>query len=142
MGTEGDRRRNRARRIKEKEQKRIKKKWDIPFKWIIVAVLVPWLIYNTYQSVCESILLYKTGVETTAFIYNIRNKRRGADVKYYEFYIDDRRYEGISFYGKLGYTIPVVYLPTNPNINEATRHLNDSFAIMFYKWFNKEHDSD
>lgn len=142
MGTEGDRRRNRARRIREKEQKRIKKKWDIPLIWIIIAILVPWLIYKQYRAEQENLLLYKSGTETTAFIYDIRNKRRGADVKYYEFYIDDRRYEGISFYGKLGYTIPVVYLPTNANINEATRDLNSSFAVMFYKWFNKEHDSD
>ena len=46
MGTEGDRRRNRAHRIREKEQKRIKKKWDIPLIWIIIAILVPWLIYK------------------------------------------------------------------------------------------------
>ena len=74
MGTEGDRRRNRARRIREKEQKRIKKKWDIPFKWIIVAVLVPWLIYKQYRAEQENLLLYKSGTETTAFIYDIRNK--------------------------------------------------------------------
>ena len=110
--------------------------------WIIIAILVPLLIYKQYRAEQENLLLYKSGTETTAFIYDIRNKRRGADVKYYEFYIDDRRYEGISFYGKLGYTIPVVYLPTNANINEATRDLNSSFAVMFYKWFNKEHDSD
>ena len=70
MGTEGDRKRNRARRIREKEQKRIKKKWDIPLIWIIIAILVPWLIYKQYRAEQENLSLYKTGVETTAFIYD------------------------------------------------------------------------
>ena len=141
MGTEGDRRRNRAHRIREKEQKRIKKKWDIPLIWIIIAILVPWLIYKQYRAEQENLLLYKSGTETTAFIYDTR-VRKGLDAKLYEFYVNDRRYTGSTLSGKLGYSIPIVYLPADPNVNETARDLNSSFAVMFYKWFNKEHDSD
>ena len=141
MGTEGDRKRNRARRIKEKEQKRIKKKWDIPLIWIIIAILVPWLIYKQYRAEQKNLSLYKTGVETTAFIYDTC-PRKGIYTKLYEFYVNDRRYTGSTLKGKLGYTTPIVYLPADPNINENVDDLNSSFAVMFYKWFNKEHDSD
>lgn len=141
MGTEGDRRRNRARRIKEKEQKRIKKKWDIPLIWIIGIAFFSWFSYEIYKGEKKSLLLYKSGTETTAFIYDTRF-RKGIDAKLYEFYVNDRRYTGSTLKGKLGYTIPIVYLPTNPNINDTMRDSNNSFAVMFYKWFNKEHDSD
>ncbi len=141
MGTEVDRRRNRARRIRKKEQKRIKKKWDIPFSWIIIAVLVPWLIYKQYRAEQENLSLYKTGVETTAFIYDLSPGRHG-DYRHYEFYVNGRRYTGSTLKGKLGYTTPIVYLPADPNINENVDDLNSSFAVMFYKWFNKEPDSD
>jgi len=49
MGTEGDRRRNRARRIREKEQKKIKKKWDIPLIWIIGIAFFSWFSYEIYK---------------------------------------------------------------------------------------------
>ena len=141
MGTEGDRRRNRARRIREKEQKRIKKKWDIPLIWIIIAILVPWLIYKQHRAEQENLLLYKSGTETTAFIYDTRF-RKGIDAKLYEFYVNDRRYTGSTLSGKLGYSIPIVYLPADPNVNETARDLNSSFAVMFYKRFVKENNAD
>ena len=100
-----------------------------------------WFSYEIYKGEKKSLLLYKSGIETTAFIYDTRF-RKGIDAKLYEFYVNDRRYTGSTLKGKLGYTIPIVYLPTNPNINDTMRDSNNSFAVMFYKWFNKEHDSD
>lgn len=140
MGTEGDRRRNRARRIREKEQKRIKKKWDIPLIWIIGIAFFSWFSYGIYKGEKENLLLYRSGVETTAFIYDTRF-RKGIDAKLYEFYVNDRRYTGSTYSGKLGYSIPIVYLPADPNVNE-TRVRDRSLVISFYNWFNKDHDSD
>ena len=85
--------------------------------------------------------LYKTGVETTAFIYDTC-PRKGIYTKLYEFYVNDRRYTGSTLSGKLGYSIPIVYLPADPNVNETARDLNSSFAVMFYKRFVKENNAD
>ena len=138
MGTEGDRRRNRARRLRKREQKKIKKEWDIPFKWIIVAILVPWLIYKQYQAGQEHLLLYKTGVETTAFIYDLSPASSHSHYRHYEFYVNDKRYKGVTQSGKLGYTIPIIYLPTDPYINHTVRDLNKTFSVTIYKRFVKE----
>ena len=90
MGTEGDRRRNRARRIREKEQKRIKKKWDIPLIWIIGIAFFSWFSYEIYKGEKRNLLLYKTGVETTAFIYDLSPARQGY-YRHYEIYDNGRR---------------------------------------------------
>lgn len=140
MGTEGDRRRNRARRIREKEQKRIKKKWDIPLIWIIGIAFFSWFSYEIYKGEKRNLLLYKTGVETTAFIYDLSPGRHGY-YRHYEFYVNGRRYKGTTMSGKLGYTIPIFYLPADPNVNE-TKVRDCSLIISFYNWFNKDHDSD
>ena len=134
MGTEGDRRRKRTRRIREKEQKKIKKKWDIPLIWIIGIAFFSWFFYEIYKDEKNAILLYKYGVETTAFIYDSYTKN-GDDPNFYEFYVNDKRYTGCTHSGQLGYTIPIVYLPTNPNISIYSKSLDRHLFLFFYKQF-------
>lgn len=100
-----------------------KEKWTI-FLIIIVIVFLTSLSYSFYKT---SILSSK-GKLKLGKIIRIESKPRSRNSLYYVFYVKGKKYtgnqtltlseEGKKKYGKKNSTISILYLPSNPNINE------------------------
>lgn len=131
MGTEGERRRNRTRRLRKKELKRIKVKWDISVRWLIVIILVPFLVYKTYTLYADAWKLYDKGVTTTAFACSIPKSNKRCIT--YEFYINNKRYTGRSLNGKVGEHIEIKYLEEDPSVNKDIETLENRILYLIYK---------
>ncbi|WP_422091223.1 hypothetical protein [Tenacibaculum ovolyticum] len=94
------------------------------FLVIIVMVFITSLSYSFYKT---SILSSK-GKLKQGKIIRIESKPRSRNSLYYVFYVKGKKYtgnktltlseEGKKRYGKKNNTISILYLPSNPNINE------------------------
>lgn len=132
MGTEGTRRRNRNRRLREKEMKSIpkpdKKRRDLIVTCIVFGI--------TALLICkvelENIFLYEQGQTTKAYVYKLRSTHHG-DRSVYEFKVSNERYKGEDLNAKLGDSIQVVYLPQNPRINRNAEVIDEDWCVLLYR---------
>lgn len=136
MGTEGQRRRNRARRMRAKEMKVVKKKRDISFDAfysLFIAAIFGYIIIDTS---IETWQLCDRGVNTTAFIRNKRHRSTGKGGTYYvyEFHFNGRRYTDSSPYGNIGDYIEIRFIPDNPTNSQDIRQLE---GRPIYKLYTK-----
>lgn len=133
MTSEGNRTRNRKRRMRKKELKRIKPKWDIPIQWVIIIILTPFIIYKMYSNGKETIELYNNGVETTALVTSDIPSNHGTFVKHYEFYVNNENYIGLTIHGNIGDWISIKYLPEDPSINDSIEDMENNILLLAYK---------
>lgn len=141
MGTVGQRRRNRARRMRAKELKTIKKKWDISFGRIFCICVASCIVYSIIYDNIRMWQLCDRGEITTGFIYTIIDyDNSGGSARGYEFYLNYRRYEGVCSGGKLGDYIEIKYLPENPTKNRRWSELEKRPLYKLYTKIKQKRD--
>ena len=132
MGTEGTRRRNRNRRLREKEMKSIpkpdKKRRDL----IVICIVFGIIALGICKVELENIFLYEQGQTAKAYVYRHTSKgRRG--VSLYEFRVDGIRYTGQDQNSEVGNYIEIAYLPQNPKINRNAKVLDKDLCVLLYR---------
>ena len=132
MGSTGSRRRNRNRRLREKEMKSIpkpdKKRRDL----IVICIVFGITALLICKVELENIFLYEQGQTTKAYVYKLRSTHHG-DRSVYEFKVSNERYKGEDLNSKLGDSIEVVYLPKNPKINRNAKAIEQDWCVWAYR---------
>ena len=132
MGTEGTRRRNRNRRLREKEMKSIpkpdKKRRDL----IVICIVFGIIALLICKVELENIFLYEQGQTTKGYVYKLL-PTHNVDRTVYEFKVSNERYKGEDLDSKLGDSIEVVYLPKNPKINRNAKAIDKDWCVWAYR---------
>ena len=132
MGSTGSRRRERNRRLREKEMKSIpkpdKKRRDL----IVICIVFGITALLICKVELENIFLYEQGQTTKAYVYKLRSTRHG-DRRVYKFKVSNERYKGEDLSAKLGDSIEVVYLPKNPKINRKAKAIDQDWCVWVYR---------
>ena len=132
MGSTGSRRRNRNRRLREKEMKSIpkpdKKRRDL----IVICIVFGIIALGICKVELENIFLYERGQTAKAYVYRHTSKgRRG--VSLYEFKVDGIRYTGQDQNSEVGNYIEIVYLPQKPKINRKAKAIDQDWCVWVYR---------
>ena len=132
MGSTGSRRRERNRRLREKEMKSIpkpdKKRRDL----IVICIVFGIIALGICKVELENIFLYEQGQTTKAYVYKLRSTKN-VDMSVYEFKVSNERYKGEDLNAKLGDSIEVVYLPKNPKINRKAKAIDQDWCVWVYR---------
>lgn len=127
------REKDRRRRKREQKLKTPRKKWEIPLSLgsIFLILFFGWGIYNATIGTMNDYKLANYGERRNAFVYR-KVIGRGCTYVHYVFEINGYTYTGCSTgarKAKLGDSLMIVYLPSNPTINESAYHIDNSLIF-------------
>lgn len=132
MGSTGRHRRNRNRRLREKEMKYIPKPDKKRRSLIIICITFGIIALLIGKVELENIFLYEQGQTAKAYVYRHTSKgRRG--VSLYEFKVDGIRYTGQDQNSEVGNYIEIVYLPQKPKINRNAKVIDQDWCVWAYR---------
>lgn len=143
MGTEGTRIRNRNRRLRKKNLKKVKEpfyirflnifsdRWSRFLTWVIPCYIILALCDQCY----ENILLYNNGLKTEAVVIGRFNRWRHRSLQRwerYEFSVLDVKYTGECREQNVD-SLEIIYLPKNPKINRNLKTFNVLTSVSVYR---------
>ena len=145
MGTVGSRRRNRARRLREKKQKKVNKPHSNNARGCLISIIFfCFVIVNgahvTYENTNRAVELEMNGVKTQALIVNVEHGHQAGEYYTYKFNVEGTTYINteIEYYEiyKLGQTIEIMYSRDDPTISDTIdRHT----IIKKTKYFKRKY---
>ena len=147
MGTPGSRRRNRARRLRERKQRRKIKHKPLSntargcLMWIVfLGFVIIKGAHVTYENTNRAVELEMNGVKTQALIVNVEHAHQSGVYYTYKFNVGGTTYinteiESYKRY-KLGQTIEIMYSRDDPTISDTIdRHT----IIKKTKYFKRKY---
>lgn len=131
MGTVGSRRRNRARRLREKKQKKVNKPHANNARGCLIPIIFFCFVivigaHVTYENTNRAVELEMNGVKTQALIVNVEHAHQSGEYYTYKFNVEGTTYINTEpeYYEryKLGQTIEIMYSRDDPTISDTINH--------------------
>ncbi len=140
------REKNRRKREREKARKAPPKKWDIPLRWdwVLIIALISLIVYKVTVNTVNSYKVAAYGENKVAYVYATKNAR-GTPYRYYRFEVNERVYKGFSVSDpgfKIGESIMIVYLPSDPSINYSSTYVNKFRTKQFKRQERRQKRAD
>ena len=120
--------RRQLREVKRKNKRRFPK---LTWSWLVILVLFAFIVVRTIKATQRMNKLRDEGVIVSGKVVGKTSGRRNNKYVRYEFIVDGYKYTGetrsMSLYHdcRIGGLICVVYLPSNPNINDSCEKLDE-----------------
>ena len=144
MGTPGSRRRNRARRLRERKQRRKIKHKPLSntargcLMWIVfLGFVIIKGAHVTYENTNRAVVLEMNGVRTQALIVKRTNKPKYGAWFTYEFNIEGTTYANSVVASEseyeVGQTIEIMYSRDDPTINDTMDNIVEIKKTKYYK---------
>ena len=97
-------------------------KWE----WILIVSMISLIGYKVTVNTINSYKLAAYGENQVAYVYGKKNAR-GTPYRYYRFEVNGKVYKGFSVSDPsftIGESIMIVYLPSDPSINDSSTHID------------------
>lgn len=120
--------RRQLREVKRKNKRRFPK---LTWSWIVILVLFAFIVVRTIKATQRMNKLKDEGVIVSGKVVGKTSGRKNNKYVRYEFVVDGYKYTGetrsMNLYHDccIGGLICVVYLPSNPNINDSCEKLDE-----------------
>lgn len=120
--------RRQLREVKRKNKRRFPK---LTWSWLVILVLFAFIVVRTIKATQRMNKLKDEGVIVSGKVVGKTSGRKNNKYVRYEFVVDGYKYTGktrsMSLYHdcSIGGLICVVYLPSNPNINDSCEKLDE-----------------
>ena len=120
--------RRQLREVKRKNKRRFPK---LTWSWLVILVLFAFIVVRTIKATQRMNKLKDEGVIVSGKVVGKTSGRKNNKYVRYEFVVDGYKYTGetrsmnLYHYCSIGGLICVVYLPSNPNINDSCEKLDE-----------------